>query len=669
MKSIGIVTDHNSELAKVMKENLALVFHDYVKINNYYFNTLEEKEKIKDDVILVMVKERVFQIKKNVQDVKNVVIIHRTIYEKEVYKLFYIPEKMDILVVNDTQETTLETISMFYQLGINHLNFIPYNQNNENIKIAITPGERKRVPANIHEIIDVGHRCIDISTFIEIISKLNIDNKEINKRLIQYGESIVSLDNGIKNKYKELFIKNEELDTIINLSEEGILVTTVEGDILICNKAFKKIFEIKEDLIGTNIEHVFEENMRNEIKEDLFRNKILKFKEKYINVNKHFIEHFEKRTGVYFNIQEITYIKKLEQNLSKQLKDKGQIARYTFENMKTNSHIMKNCIDLGRKIATSDLTILITGESGTGKELLAQSIHNTSNKKNQPFVAVNCAAVPENLLESELFGYEPGAFTGALKEGKKGLFEQAHNGSLFLDEIGDMPVLLQTKLLRVLQERQVMRIGSQKLIDIDVRIIAATNKNLLHEIERGNFRNDLYYRLNVLPIHIPPLRERKEDIIELINFYMEKEVSLHEEVKQVLLEYKWPGNIREIKNVASYMALMSEDIVCLENLPFYILNRNMNFEKELNLLNNQFKIEYVVEILNLIKEHKELQKSLGRNSLAKILQNKGTYIKESEVRRILAVLKELGIISSHPGRKGSELTLKGRQFINRILNR
>ncbi|MCQ7020546.1 sigma 54-interacting transcriptional regulator, partial [Clostridioides difficile] len=186
---------------------------------------------------------------------------------------------------------------------------------------------------------------------------------------------------------------------------------------------------------------------------------VIKFNNKYLNVNKYNIESFGRVTGYYFCIQEITYIRKLEQNLSKKLREKGQVARYTFDDIKTVSTKMERTKKLGMKIAESDYTILITGESGTGKELMAQSIHNASPRHSQSFIAINCAAMPENLLESELYGYEEGAFTGALKGGQKGLFEQAHNGTIFLDEIGDMPIYLQSKSLRVLQENQVVRVG------------------------------------------------------------------------------------------------------------------------------------------------------------------------------------------------------------------
>ncbi|WP_099192406.1 sigma-54 interaction domain-containing protein [Tepidibacter mesophilus] len=671
MKNIGIITDTNSQLADFLKENLNMVFKDYVNINNYYLNELKKGEYINDDIVLVMLDEKAIKIKQYMKNIENVVVINRTISEKVIYKLFKIPANIDVLVINDINQTTLETISMLYKIGVNHLNLIPYENDKEysNIKVAITPGEKRKVPQHINKIIDLGHRLIDVSTFIEIMNKLGIEDKKVGKKLIKYTESIVSLDNGIKDKYKELFSKSEELDNIINFSNDGIVVIDKSNKISVFNEAAKKIFDINYDVIGMNIGDVFDESMKKKIDSGEFSNKLIEFNDKHLNVSKYYMKYFEEKVWVYFNIQEITYIKKLEQNLSKQLKQKGQIARYRFQDIKTNSNIMKNCVNLSKKLAKSDLTILITGESGTGKELLAQSIHNESDRKNQPFIAINCAAVPENLLESELFGYEKGAFTGALKEGKKGLFEQAHNGTIFLDEIGDMPTSLQTKLLRVLQERQVMRIGSENLVNIDIRVISATNKNLIEEIKRNNFREDLYYRLNVLPIEIPPIRHRKDDIIPLIYFYMNKKLELEDSVKDILSNYRWPGNIREIKNVASYISIMSEEIVNETNLPLYILKSYQNVDEEINIIQSDVDLYKVLKILKAIKEHNNLNKTSGRSNLYKYMKLQGFNINESEIRKILVKLNGLNIISSHVGRVGSKITYKGNQVINRLENR
>lgn len=254
---------------------------------------------------------------------------------------------------------------------------------------------------------------------------------------------------------------------------------------------------------------------------------------------------------------------------AKRIKKKSEYrAYYTFDRIIGQDENFLKTIQYAKKIANSKSTILITGESGTGKEVFAQSIHNFSRRMSGPFIALNCGAIPNQLIESELFGYEEGAYTGAKKGGNLGKFELAHGGTIMLDEIGEMPVDMQTKLLRVLQEGVITRIGSQKLIPVDVRVIAASNKDLKKEVELGRFRKDLFYRLNVLPLYLPPLRERKSDIMLLIRYFMKNiadrlnknEIELPGEYLSKMLNYNWPGNIRELENLV-------ELIINTETLP------------------------------------------------------------------------------------------------------
>ncbi|UFJ39957.1 sigma 54-interacting transcriptional regulator [Brevibacillus humidisoli] len=263
-------------------------------------------------------------------------------------------------------------------------------------------------------------------------------------------------------------------------------------------------------------------------------------------------------------------ISRLEQRM-----DSLHQAAYRFHQIVGKDGGLRRLVQLAQKAAESDLPVLITGESGTGKELFAQSIHNESGRAGRPFVPVNCAAIPADLLESELFGYEAGSFTNAKKSGKVGLFEVADHGTLFLDEIGDMSLDLQAKLLRVLQEQKIRRIGDTRERSINVRIVAATNKDLQHLVAKGNFREDLLYRLQVIRLHIPPLRERREDIIDLID-WMVKGTScrLEERTMQVLQQYDWPGNVRELKNAIDYAVCMADGSeISVESLPQWIVKR------------------------------------------------------------------------------------------------
>jgi transcriptional regulator with PAS, ATPase and Fis domain len=279
-----------------------------------------------------------------------------------------------------------------------------------------------------------------------------------------------------------------------------------------------------------------------------------------------------------------------ELNLYKNEIAKMNRAKYSLDDIIGESKPMKQAKSKVKKLARVNSNILIIGESGVGKELFAHAIHNESERNEFPFVSINCSAIPENLLEAEFFGYEDGAFTGARKGGNIGKFELANGGTIFLDEIGDMPLYMQAKLLRVLQEKEVVRIGSNKVVKLDVRVICATHKNLEQLVDEGKFREDLYYRLNVLSLDIPPLRQRREDIPLLVQRFVEKfykETGLYreipEEVMNILCNYDWPGNIRELKNIVERICVNADDTeVTVNDLPASILNKTFRIEHKKN---------------------------------------------------------------------------------------
>lgn len=282
--------------------------------------------------------------------------------------------------------------------------------------------------------------------------------------------------------------------------------------------------------------------------------------------------------------------------------------KYDFGNIVARSEKMRMVLDLVARVAPTDSTIFIAGESGTGKELIAKAIHLASERKDSPFVAVNCAAIPETLLESELFGYEKGSFTDA-KKSYKGMFAQAHTGTIFLDEIGDMSVPIQAKLLRVLQEKQVSPLGSGRPLDVDVRVITATNKDLEAMIKEGSFREDLYYRIHVIPVDIPPLRERKEDVPLLAEHFL-KEISrrMKKDIKgisamamQKLMLYDWPGNVRELENIIEHAVAVTRDDVIGEELILPAKDLSAESFKPYKKAVEDFKRGYVVRLLELTR--------------------------------------------------------------------
>ncbi len=393
------------------------------------------------------------------------------------------------------------------------------------------------------------------------------------------------------------------LQAIINSSEDAISVVDTNGIGILINPAYTRLTGLKpEDIIGKPAETDISEG------ESMHR-KVLRTKQPVRGVQLKVGPH---RKDVFVNvapiivggelkgsvgiIYDVSEIKQLNKDLERARRIIRTLeAKYTFDDIIGNSEAMKVCIEQAKQAARTRATVLLRGESGTGKELFAHAIHNASDRKYNQFVRVNCAALSETLLESELFGYEEGAFTGAKRGGKKGLFEEANGGTIFLDEIGELKPSTQAKLLRVLQEKEVLRVGGTKSIPIDVRVIAATNVYLEKAIQEKRFREDLFYRLNVLPIQISPLRMRKEDLVDLAmnlikKFNQEYGRNVEEidaEAVQTLLQYSWPGNVRELENVLGRAMInmkFVEVIMRRKHLPPLDLYQIKDLEKRNNVL-------------------------------------------------------------------------------------
>ncbi|KOA18688.1 acetoin dehydrogenase operon transcriptional activator AcoR [Clostridium homopropionicum DSM 5847] len=430
------------------------------------------------------------------------------------------------------------------------------------------------------------------------------------------------------NKYnKMLQLSNKRLETTFHSISSGILTCDMMGNIISMNKQVIRILGYSELDIRKMKIYDFIENW-SDIESRIDDNVNVINEDTYIKGRWNKLQYTLTIYPIYDSSMKLHEITLLINELKFSRKIAGKIlggqAVYTFDEVIGKNKNLMQTIDYAKKIASSRSTVLITGESGTGKEVFAQAIHNYSNRKNEAFIALNCGAIPRTLIESELFGYEDGSFTGAKKGGNAGKFEIAEGGTIFLDEIGEMPIDMQTKLLRVIEEGKITRIGSSKTIPIDVRIIAATNKDLKKEIERGNFRKDLYYRLHVLPIYLPPLRERKDDIEELINYYMKKtseklnkkEIKLTEEHMRYLIEYDWPGNVRELENVVELMINSEEIRLEFSEKTIRIQETYDSFTPDLSL--DAIEKQHIMRIINDSKGNLTLAAkvlNIGRNTL------------------------------------------------------
>ena len=383
-----------------------------------------------------------------------------------------------------------------------------------------------------------------------------------------------------------------ELQAIIDSSYDGFLITDGEGRILQVNKAYERIRGLnQEQVVGKSFNELIREGLYTfSIVDEVIREKnavstiLSPIQNHLLFTASPIFDENNEVVRIVINVRDMSELTKLRFQLETV---KEQTSRYRSEldelraqNLRTdgivgNSQAMQKVWEVSWQVAKVDSTVLITGESGVGKEIVAKVIHNQSDRHKEPFIKVNCGAIPESLMESELFGYEPGAFTGAVKGGKPGLFELADKGTIFLDEIGDLYLPLQVKLLRVLQEKEIMRVGGVRSRRLNVRILAATNRDLEQMVQKGSFREDLFFRLNVVPIHVPTLRERTEDILPLLHYFRDffnQKYRLKKEfapdVIEIFLDYPWPGNIRELENIVErLMVTTTSDLITEQNLP------------------------------------------------------------------------------------------------------
>lgn len=410
----------------------------------------------------------------------------------------------------------------------------------------------------------------------------------------------LSLENAaLKTRVRELEQDQKVLQTLTNILPDGFLVVARNGNIKDINTAYCNYFGVKrEKVIGTPIRDLIVNTKMIEIMDknltevdaihEFLRGQTATGERKVavtrLPVASEGGEIFASVALVKFS----NYTNKLVQSLQEMgeeleyyRKELGRhsITQYSFDSLPTVSPVFREAKQLAERFAKSDLPILLQGETGVGKEVFANAIHNASSRREGPFICINCASIPSELLESELFGYADGAFSGGKRGGKKGKFELANNGTLLLDEIGDMPASLQSKLLRVLQNNVIEKVGGESPIMLNVRILAATNRNLEKKVQDNSFREDLYYRLNVLSVTVPPLRKRKEDIPALVYEFLEelnnkyaRRLDIAPETLACLQKYDWPGNVREIKNVVG-RSFMTTDDNCIQpaNLPPYLL--------------------------------------------------------------------------------------------------
>ncbi|MGM0446019.1 MAG: sigma-54 interaction domain-containing protein [Bacillota bacterium] len=589
-------------------------------------------------------------------------MMKRTITKQALNILKDIPAGKKALVANINQYMANETMALFYQLGITDVKFYPYYKNKkeipDNISYIIVPENEPYdfLPDIDAEIILIGNRVFDISNVVDILSILRIDNKQseniIKRYLIKVPTIWYGFDYGWENRRVLLNQWKLLLDELLS----GVIITDQNNQIELINNKAKNILGLDTiKLSGKNIKKLTDKNKdlkfileKKEVKDKLVKTngKELVFTVKVVQFDNQFY-------GKIIIVSPYREMVKTQQKVHKQIVGKGHYSNYSFDNIIGESKTIKKAIDISKKIARSDSTVLLLGESGTGKEIFAGSIHNYSQRTKKPFVAINCATLPENLLESELFGYEEGAFTGARKGGKIGLFEQANGGTIFLDEIGDLPLNLQARLLRAIEEKEIMRLGGDSVISIDTRIIAATNQNLLKLMKKGKFRKDLFFRLNVFQIKIPSVIDREDDVLLLTDHFLDEikeDSEITKDLKDFLYNYNWPGNVRELKNTIKYMVTIDNKRLSYKSLPDYL-------KEESNSPGLRILILKALYFLN------KKNADTGRRSIAQYFKQNYYSISENKIRSQLQNLLQDNMVSINKGRAGTKITDRGIKYL------
>lgn len=619
-----------------------------------------------------------------VPDREKIVVSRLTFRKNCLDEIKKLPKGTKALVVNLSYNMAIETIADLNRNDITHIKFYPMGPENEppaDVEVAITPGELRYVPRNIKKVIDLGYRVFSESVIIEMTFKLGFNWFLKTQQYKNYVEQLSEKNYGIYALTDENVNIENRLEILIESMNIGILGTDCDRRISICNKAAENlILKSRKSLIGSfvwEINSQFKGLVTNLSQEEDKVSKLIHINGTPISVTVAPIIWEKSFNGYFLLLQRFNDEEKRHQNLRMQLHDRGYNSKYTFDDIVANCPQMVRAKDIAKKMALTDASILVTGESGTGKELFAHSIHHASSRRDMPFIAINCAALPDTLLESELFGYGEGAFTGAKKSGKQGLFEYAHKGTLFLDEIEGMSQNLQVKLLRVLQEKEIMRVGENRIIPIDVRIIAATNENILDMVKEGKFRKDLYYRINTLPIEIPPLRDRGEDIFLLAEHLCSEicaDYKLLPETEDIFRDYYWDGNVRELKNILEYLKFLDKKEILPSDLPETMLENRIkkenicdevkaeSIEKLKKLCGKAY--DNAVSILAIIKNNPGKN---GRRSIYNQLNIDGNQISEMEIRNILNLLMEEGYIVMSVGRGGNRLTHAGERTLDETM--
>jgi len=619
-----------------------------------------------------------------------IIVGRRTVNCDHLDLVVALPPGTRALFVNDHPDTARDCVEALRSLGLDYVDYVEWYPGapppDPALAVAITPGEAALVPPGIGRVIDIGARILDFSTLAELLGALGLAERAMGQFSQRYLAKIVSVAGRLARSTEEARRLAEHLSGVIDSLRHGILVYDGSGRVSVCNENLRAMLNIRaEDPAGATLGGIVRNRSLLEFLEGRGDDSGL-FRLADANL---IVRRFEAGDGSHTvaTFRDERDAAADGARLAREYRKRGYIAKYEMDDIIGESEAVRRAKRIAGRLAATDLTILVHGESGTGKELFASAIHAASGRRSGPFLAVDLGALSDDLIESELFGYEEGAFTGAKKGGKAGLFELADGGTIFLDEIGHVSPKVQARLLRVLQEKEVLRVGGAEIKRVDVRVIAASNEDLLERARRGEFREDLYFRLKTGLLRIPPLRERSSDLPLLIDYFLKAEGKAGTRVDPELLvafgDYSWPGNVRELRNLITYMLAVHEGpALSLADLPdegFFEAFARPGAEASpapsalprgaddpATRLPAAPAPRLSAEdrfILEAVASLEAEGKTPGREPVSLLADKRGLDLSPARVRARMERLTRLGYLDPSRGRRGTRLSVQGKALL------
>lgn len=710
MKKKMVIFTYREEIARSYYEDLYQIFNEYFDIYTYSLygpNKNNSSDYILNnaDIAIVTIAEIVNDVYRLIGEKTKIILLDFSYSEDALNQINkYTLPGTNALISCKFLSIYKKIVLLFYEYGVT--NFIwSFAQDKElnsseiesDYDVVVIDEFSPNIP-NAEHVINLSKRKIAFYTLLKILNEAKIFDKSLEKHISEYCHGYISNTSMIDSVYKDLSFSISNLHIVLNYLDSAVVILNDDHTIFEYNQKFVELFDTEPLLTGKKIDEISKAKILLPLlnKEKTIKNELITsddFDTPLVVDLEYILKGIDKNSNYMMIIHKIGEIQNKSYSIKRQIAQRGYLTKYTFNDLVGSSTKMRDCINLALKISKIDKTTLILGESGTGKELMAQSVHASSNRNIYPFVSINCAAIPASLLESELFGYEEGAFTGSKRGGKTGLFELANKGTLFLDEVGEMTIDAQSKLLRAIETKEIMRLGSGNIIPIDVRIIAATNQSLKELVDNNKFRLDLYYRLNVFSIQLPPLRERKSDIKGLAEYFINKEMhfkrKIDEELWEFLLNYSWEGNVRELRNVIEYMVNITDNTLSLCHLPDYLNSELTNKDTNNKLVNNNIPLiihenDLMTKIYNLRKclpdkfnkySFEDLQliqvifdminngTAESRRKLHINLNNSNYNCSDYKLRQILQDLREANYLEFNRGPCGILITELGRTIL------